>query len=154
MISPESPLVTWAIVGLFKAFTMVLGGERFEIERLMRKNVALGLEVVAVRRQLAAAQAQSAKPKAPARPANPSLGDRRLQRQLKAVGTRRRKEIWRGGATPKPAPRTPWPSPRATTASFVPLLTVPRAGQTSSVLKQTAGEIIFRHTPGNPCSPL
>lgn len=63
MISPESPLVTWAIVGLFKAFTMVLGGERFEIERLMRKNVALGLEVVAVRRQLAAAQAQSAKPK-------------------------------------------------------------------------------------------
>lgn len=88
MISPESPLVTWAIVGLFKAFTMVLGGERFEIERLMRKNVALGLEVVAVRRQLAAAQAQSAKPKAPARPANPSLGDRRLQRQLKAVGTR------------------------------------------------------------------
>jgi predicted RNase H-like nuclease (RuvC/YqgF family) len=66
-----------------------------ELERLKSENAELlrraasGLEVIAsLRRQLAAAQAKSAKPKQPASPITPSEEVAALQRQLVAARTR------------------------------------------------------------------
>src|SRR5215831_8227845 len=56
--------------------------------RTAQRAAAAGLEVTALRRQLAAAQAKSAKPKQPARPATPSENVAALQQQLKAARTR------------------------------------------------------------------
>src|SRR5262249_61518519 len=55
--------------------------------RTAQRAAAAGLEVTALRRQLAAAQAKSAKPKQPARPATPSENVAALQQQLKAART-------------------------------------------------------------------